>query len=92
MSNPAIKCPHCDSRSEIRSSRAMSLTVRDIYYACTEVTCGHTWVAQLSIVRTLSQPACPRPSVRIPFIPERHRPPHPANDPLPEIAAQAAGG
>lgn len=62
-----IKCPHCDSRAIARSSREMSPTLREIVYMCVDPECGHTYVANLEIVRTLSPSATPNLAVRLPL-------------------------
>ena len=64
-----IKCPHCNSRAIARSSREMSLTLREIVYMCIDPECGHTYVANLEIVRTLSPSAIPNLAVKLPLSP-----------------------
>lgn len=64
-----IRCPHCDSRAIARSSRELSVTMREIIYMCIDPECGHTYVAQLEIVRTLSPSAKPKSEVRLPISP-----------------------
>lgn len=86
-------CPHCEARAKVRSSRTISRLVRESYYQCSDVECGHTFVAQISVIRTISPSAKPRAGVAIPFgvnrVPMAPRaPPAPANDPLP-IAVEA---
>lgn len=62
-----ICCPHCDSRAIARSSRQLSSTMREITYQCTDVECGHTYIANLEVVRTLSPSAKPKTEVRLPI-------------------------
>jgi predicted RNA-binding Zn-ribbon protein involved in translation (DUF1610 family) len=64
-----IKCPHCNSRAITRSAREMSITLREIVYMCLNPECGHTYVANLEVVRTLSLSAKPRQEVRLPISP-----------------------
>jgi hypothetical protein len=64
-----IKCPHCHSRAVARSSRELSLTLREIVYMCIDPECGHTYVANLEIVRTLSPSATPNLAVKLPLSP-----------------------
>jgi hypothetical protein len=45
----------------------MSGTLRELTYVCLNPECGHTYVANLEIVRTLSPSAIPNPAIRIPF-------------------------
>jgi predicted RNA-binding Zn-ribbon protein involved in translation (DUF1610 family) len=65
----SIRCPHCDGKSITRSSRELSKTMREIFYMCMTPECGHTYVAQLEIVRTLSPSAQPNPAIELPFSP-----------------------
>ncbi|WP_417159551.1 ogr/Delta-like zinc finger family protein [Streptomyces cyaneofuscatus] len=64
----SICCPHCDSRAIARTSKALTSTMREIRYACVDPECGHTYVATLEIVRTLSPSAKPNPSVILPIV------------------------
>lgn len=64
-----IKCPHCKSRAVARSSQEMSETMREITYMCINPECGHTYVAGLEVLRTLSPSAMPKRGVNIPFSP-----------------------
>jgi hypothetical protein len=45
----------------------MTRTTRELKLICKNPHCGHTWVAYLSAVRTLSESATPDPSVNLPF-------------------------
>jgi hypothetical protein len=45
-----ITCPHCDGRVRTQTSRRLSALVREIYFECVDVDCGHRFVAQLGIV------------------------------------------
>lgn len=62
-----MACPHCDAQAEIRTSRLVSKTMREFIYACTNMECGHTFVALSEIVRTLSPSATPNPTVNLPL-------------------------
>ncbi|SFE09629.1 ogr/Delta-like zinc finger family protein [Paracidovorax konjaci] len=62
-----MACPHCDAQAEIRTSRVVSKTMRELIYACTNVECGHTFVAATEVLRTLSPSATPDPAVNIPL-------------------------
>lgn len=62
-----IRCPHCDGTSKARSSRQLSKTMREIFYICMTPECGHTYVATLEVVRTLSPSAQPNPDINLPF-------------------------
>jgi hypothetical protein len=61
------KCPHCQTRAVARTARQMSSTMKEIYYQCLDVTCGHTFVVSHEVIRTLSPSAKPSADVRLPF-------------------------
>lgn len=60
-----IKCPHCKSTSRIRTSRDLSDLTREVTCQCDNVHCGHTFVALIEAVRTLSPSAMPDPMIDI---------------------------
>lgn len=80
---PAIHCPHCGGRSIVRTSVAVTELVRELRLNCTNDDCGHSFVSQLSVVRTIRQSARPNPAIRLPFGTPRTPP---ANDDVPEPA------
>ncbi|QXZ11263.1 ogr/Delta-like zinc finger family protein [Comamonas sp. Y33R10-2] len=61
------ECPHCETPCLIRSSQKMSRLTRELIYWCTNPECGHTFVALMEVVRTLSPSATPDPSVSLPL-------------------------
>ncbi len=60
-------CPHCRSRANARTSKEMSLTMREITFVCKNLQCGHIWVATLEAARTLSPSAIPNLAVKLPM-------------------------
>jgi hypothetical protein len=62
-----ITCPHCDSKTTARTSKGLSRTLREIVFQCNDFRCGHTFVANLEAVRTLSPSAMPNGDVRLPI-------------------------
>lgn len=79
-----VHCPHCNSPATIRTSEAITPTVKDLYLICLNPDCGHTWKAQLSGVYTLSPSAIPNPEISLPMAPEgtpRRRYPESAREP-----------
>lgn len=84
---PAIACPHCQSRSIVRNSCTVTDTVRELRMTCANIDCGHVFVAQLSVIRTLRPSEQPNPAVRIPFGTWRSEPAKPANDDSPPLPA-----
>lgn len=64
---PAISCPHCDAKSIVRTSNDVTNMVREIRFECTNGDCGHSFVGQLSVIRTIRPSRTPRESVKLPF-------------------------
>jgi hypothetical protein len=50
-------CPVCGTRARSCKSESVSRTLRALKFQCTNVDCGHTWLAHLEFVRTLSPSA-----------------------------------
>jgi hypothetical protein len=65
----SMKCPYCQSRAIARTSKAMSLTLREIIYSCRNHECGASWAASLEATRLLSPSSMPNPHVRLPLSP-----------------------
>ena len=57
ISRGIMRCPVCRAKSVIRDSEEVTPLVRDLYFICTNVDCGHTWKAQLGFVYSLSPSA-----------------------------------
>lgn len=49
----------------------LSPTLRWVYFLCTNLVCGHSWVAALEAERTISPSGLPDPSVVLPIMPRR---------------------
>lgn len=82
---PSIACPHCSGRCKVRDSQEVTKLVRELRLTCNNDDCGHTFVAQLSVIRTIRPAAEPNPEIHLPFgawspspANENHR--EPAND------------
>ncbi|SOY55789.1 ogr/Delta-like zinc finger family protein [Cupriavidus taiwanensis] len=58
-----MNCPHCGAVAHIRSSRKVSRMTRELYCQCTNLTCGHTFVGLVEVVRTLSPSSKPDPEI-----------------------------
>lgn len=71
-------CPHCDGLAKVRDSVRITALVKELRYQCSNLECGHTFVATLSINRTIVQSAVPRQSIKLPI--GQPRPRTPAND------------
>lgn len=64
-----LRCPHCGSTGQRRSSREITLTFREIFYQCPFAPCGHTWKASLNYDYGLSPSGIPDPTVDLPLRP-----------------------
>jgi DNA-directed RNA polymerase subunit RPC12/RpoP len=91
---PAIACPHCASKAIVRDSTEITPMVRELRLSCTNEDCGHTFVSQLSVIRTIRPSATPKEGIRLPFgawsKPANDDHPEPANDDHGLAAAIAA--
>ncbi|WP_433691027.1 ogr/Delta-like zinc finger family protein [Kosakonia cowanii] len=52
-----IKCPDCDAAAIIKKTNRKHREIADIYCACSDVECGHTFVMNLTFSHTLSPSA-----------------------------------
>lgn len=69
MSNKiGMNCPHCGHRAVIRTSIERTRTMRELYFLCPNLLCGHSWVSMLEAIRTISPPseAFRHPDVNLP--------------------------
>jgi predicted RNA-binding Zn-ribbon protein involved in translation (DUF1610 family) len=91
---PSIPCPHCGSRAIVRSSEQITELYRELRLSCDNFDCRHTFVASLSVIRTIHPSAIPNPAIVIPTK-LRERPANddsvPAND-NPETPEAASSG
>lgn len=65
------QCPHCSERAVVQDSRQVTRTVRELYFACTNLFCGATFKSQLAVLAMISPSACPHPDVILPILPPR---------------------
>lgn len=61
------RCPHCRSTATVRSSREVTLTLRELTYQCSNAECGHTYVVNMEFARTLSPSATPNLALKLPI-------------------------
>ncbi|WP_336795797.1 ogr/Delta-like zinc finger family protein [Erwinia aphidicola] len=52
-----IECTECGSNAVIRKTNRKHRDIADIYCACTDVECGHTFVMNLTFSHTISPSA-----------------------------------
>lgn len=64
-------CPHCKSRAVTYTSRKVSDLVTERYMQCTDVECGHSFVVQLGVLRSLTPSGKPDPAICIPLVERR---------------------
>lgn len=88
---PGIQCPHCTTRAIARDSVALDALTRDIRFVCDNPDCGHVFMAQLGIYRTIRPSMAPRAGIVLPLGQWRAKPANddqrmPANDDQPDAA------
>ncbi len=91
---PSIPCPHCGARAIVRSSEQITELYRELRLSCENFDCRHTYVASLSVIRTIHPSAMPNPRIQIPmsiFVPPANDDTLPAND-NPETPEAANSG
>lgn len=64
-----MRCPHCKTPGEIRSSSDEIVTLRLIYFCCRNPACGHTWRSSMVYDFGLSPSAIPDPALDLPMRP-----------------------
>ncbi|WP_058959497.1 ogr/Delta-like zinc finger family protein [Type-E symbiont of Plautia stali] len=52
-----IECPECGSKAVIRKTNRKHRDIADVYCACSDVECGHTFVMNLTFSHTISPSA-----------------------------------
>lgn len=52
-----IECPECSANAVIRKTHRKHRQISDIYCACSDVECGHTFVMNMTFSHTLSPSA-----------------------------------
>ena len=62
-----LRCPHCHSLTDCRTSRPVTVTFRELYFQCTNPPCGHTFKASLSYDYGLSPSGIPDPDLDLPM-------------------------
>jgi len=58
-----ITCPHCGELAFIRSSKPLSKLVKEARCQCNNLACGHIFVANVEVVRTILSPRFPDPLI-----------------------------
>lgn len=80
---PGMKCPCCGGAAYIRTSKVISPTLSQVYYACGDIECGHTWVTHNEFVKSLSPSAKGPVRLTAPFLRMKPRGPLSPDAPIP---------
>jgi len=62
-SRMVIMCPHCLGVATIRTSRQLSMLLREVYCQCTDVACSYSFRATVEVVEGISPSAKPNTHV-----------------------------
>jgi hypothetical protein len=49
----------------VRSSRQLTPTYKQFYFECRNVACGHSWLAELTVVHSITPSAMPRAGLHL---------------------------
>ena len=60
-----FRCPHCGTRSVVRTSEFITPTFTRLYVQCGNLECGHTWRVDAESNVTISPSARPNPRVEM---------------------------
>lgn len=69
--HPGLRCPHCQSRAKIRTSRAVTPLFTEYRLQCTDIECDHAFTASLTIERTTRPSGRPNPRITLPGLAPR---------------------
>ena len=67
-----MRCPHCRSKTTIRTSEEISPLTRKQYRQCSNIYCCHSFVVLQSVSATIVPSAIPDPTVNIPLSTRTH--------------------
>lgn len=60
-----MTCPHCGAIANNIRSKPFTPLIRELYHFCTNRRCGHIFVSQQEIVRTVVASDIPNPDIHI---------------------------
>ena len=81
MAEVKIICPYCSSRGKIRTSSALSDTLREYYFDCTNLDCGHAWKSEMTYVYGIRPSRASNPDVDLPMSQSQRGRPRSGPDP-----------
>ncbi|WP_418648649.1 ogr/Delta-like zinc finger family protein [Thauera butanivorans] len=58
-----FRCPHCGSVSRMRTSETLSPLLKEAYYRCDNLVCGHSFKVMVEAVQTISPSSRPIPEI-----------------------------
>lgn len=58
-------CPHCSTPGTVRTSRQITPVYKQFYIDCRNQLCGHSWLAELSVIHSITPSAMPNPDIRL---------------------------
>lgn len=58
-----MPCPNCDSVPKVRTVKQLTISMREVFFECSNEQCQYQWIAYLSFSRTLSPSATPNKKV-----------------------------
>ena len=61
--NSDLRCPHCKMPGLRRSSQEVVITLRQIFFSCSNPFCAHSWKAALTYEYGISPSAIPCPEM-----------------------------
>lgn len=61
------RCPHCNAKSRVRTSCAITPLYSELRFECRNDACGHVWLAAIEVLRTLCPSDRPNPDIQIPL-------------------------
>ncbi len=64
-----VQCPHCRAPLKVRDSESLTPLCREIRYQCSNLECGGTYVADLTISRMIAPSQLPNPRIKLPVGP-----------------------
>lgn len=60
-----LRCPHCRAVAAVRTSKELTPVFRELRLQCTDLDCGATYVASVTIDRMIVSSQKPNPRIRL---------------------------
>lgn len=62
-----MRCPHCNALTKVRTSNAITPTLRKSHHLCSNMECGFAFVTFTEVAWALMPSACPNPAINVPL-------------------------